>query len=138
MDVNVPYMVSVKNLHAILDALQNAAVPDAFGLDFLKDLGFTSSQDRGVIKLLKYIGMLDGSGRPQASYREFVDHTKAKGVLASRLRVGYDDLFASDKDSHAKPTTQLKGWFKTKTGGERCCSGKDGYHLQISRELCRF
>lgn len=116
MDANVPYMPSVTNLHAILTKIQGAGVPDAFNLDFLKDLGFTSSNDRPIIKVLKYLGMLDSSGRPQTSYREFMDHTKAKAVLAQRLRAAFDDLYRSDKNAHTKTAEQLKGWFKTKTG----------------------
>lgn len=116
MDAEVPYMPSVKNLHSLLDKIQKAGVPETFGIDFLKDLGFTSSNDRSAIKVLKYLGMLDGSGKPQTSYREFVDHTKAKAVLASRLRVAFDDLFLADKDAHTRTTAKLKGWFKTKTG----------------------
>lgn len=116
MDSDVPYMPSVKNLHAILDAIQNAGAPDAFGLDFLKDLGFTSSNDRSVIKVLKYLGLLDSSGRPQAAYKEFMDHTIAKHVLADRLHQAYDDLFLADKDAHTRTSDKLKGWFKTKTG----------------------
>lgn len=52
-------MPSVTNLHKILNAIQKAGVPEVFNLDFLKDLGFTSSNDRPVIKVLKYLGMLD-------------------------------------------------------------------------------
>lgn len=116
MDTAVPYMLSVANLHKILDKIQTAGVPEVFNLDFLKDLGFTSSNDRPIIKVLKYLGMLDSSGRPQAAYREFVDHTKAKAVLAARLRAAFDDLYLSDKNAHTKTAEQLKGWFKTKTG----------------------
>jgi len=116
MNTDVPYMTAVKNLSAILDAVQRAGVPDAFGLDFLRDLGYTSSNDRGVIKVLRYLGLLDDSGRPQTPYREFMDQTKAKAVLAQRLRVAYDDLFRSDTGAHNKSAEQLKGWFKTKTG----------------------
>jgi Family of unknown function (DUF5343) len=77
MNTEVPYMVSVVNLARILDAIQKAGAPDAFGLDFLKDLGFTSSNDRSVIKLLKYLGFLDSSGKPQLAYREFMDGSKS-------------------------------------------------------------
>lgn len=62
MDSNVPYLPSVTNLHKILDKMQNAGVPEVFNIDFLKDLGFTSSNGRPVIKLLKYLGLLDASG----------------------------------------------------------------------------
>lgn len=116
MNSDVPYMVSVSNLHKILDAIQRAGAPEVFHLDFLKDLGFGSSNDRGAIKLLKYIGFLDTSGKPQSSYRDFMDHTKSKKVLASRIRASFDDLFTSDRHANTKSVEQLKGWFKTKTG----------------------
>lgn len=116
MDANVPYMPSVKNLNAILDKIQHAGVPEAFGYDFLRDLGFTSSNDRSVVKVLKYIGMLDSSGRPQTSYREFTNHTKAKGILAGRLRTAFDDLFLAHKNAQDMSVEALKGWFKSKTG----------------------
>ena len=59
---------------------------------------------------------MDSSGRPQTAYRHFVDHTKAKAVLATRLRAAFDDLYLSDKNAHSKTAEYLKGWFKTKTG----------------------
>lgn len=34
METDVAYMISVKNLNKILDAIQNAGAPDAFGVDF--------------------------------------------------------------------------------------------------------
>lgn len=116
MNPEVPYMMSVTNLHKILDAIQRAGAPEVFHLDFLRDLGFKASNDRGAVKLLKYLGMLDGSGRPQASYRDFMDQTKAKFILANRMRVAFDDLFTADRNANTKSVEQLKGWFKTKTG----------------------
>lgn len=116
MNSDVPYLVAIGNLHKILDAIQNAGAPSVFNLEFLKDLGFTSSQDRPMPRVLKYLGMLDDSGRPTSVYREFMDHNKAKQVLAARMRVAFDDLFTSDKNAHMKTADQLKGWFKTKTG----------------------
>lgn len=124
MDTNVPYVLAVTNLHKILDAIQKAGVPETFNLDFLKDLGFTSSNDRPVIKVLKYLSMVDSSGRPQSPYRDFVDHTKAKAVLAARLRTAFDDLYLSDKNAHHKSAESLKGWFKTKTGASDAVATK--------------
>lgn len=117
MEADVPYMISVSNLPKILDAIQRASAPETFHLDFLKDLGFTSSNDRAAVKLLKFLGFLDKSGRPQAVYREFMDSSKAKRVLATQIRIAYDDLFKSDRQANTKSVESLKGWFKTKTGG---------------------
>lgn len=116
MNPDVPYMLSVANLPKILDAIQRAAAPETFHLDFLKDLGFKASSDRGAVKLLKYLGMIDQSGKPQASYRDFMDQSRAKRVLATRIRAAFDDLFTSDRQAHTKSVDNLKGWFKTKTG----------------------
>ena len=116
MNPDVPYMPSMTNLHKILDAIQKAGAPEVFHLDFLKDLGYASSNDRSVVKLLKYLGFVDGAGRPQSFYREFMDHTKAKKVLAARLRSAFDDLFTADRNVNTKSVENLKGWFKTKTG----------------------
>ena len=60
--------------------------------------------------------MLDASGKPQASYRDFVDQNRSRTVLAGRLRHAYDDLYNANPDAHKKTSDQLKGWFKTKTG----------------------
>lgn len=112
----IPYMRSTRNLTKVLDAIQTAACPTVFGLDFLRDLGFTSSNDRGIISLLKYLGMLDSSGKPTDKYMRFMDETVAKSVLAEQMRVSYRDLFVSNKNANSMTTPKLKGWFKTKTG----------------------
>ena len=124
VDPNVPYMTSTKNLHKILDAMQGAETPPVFGLDFLVDLGFTSSNDRSILKVLRYLGMIDTSGKPQTSYREIADHTKARAVLAARLKAAYDDLYTSYKQAHERTTESLKGWFKTKTGAGAAVASK--------------
>lgn len=116
MNADVPYMVSVNNLHKILDSIQRAGAPEVFHLDFLKDLGFASSNDRAAIKVLKYLGLLDESGHPLAPYREFMNHNRAKQVLATRMRIAFDDLFTADRNANTKSVESLKGWFKTKTG----------------------
>jgi hypothetical protein len=124
MDVDVPYLPAVGNVPKILDQIQHAGVPEVFNLDFLKDLGFNSSQDRPMVRVLKYLGMLDPPGRPQTAYREFVDQTKAKKVLASRLRAAFDDLFLADKQANTKSAEALKGWFKSKTGASDAVAKK--------------
>lgn len=116
METEIPYMPSITNLTKILDAIQRAGAPDAFGLDFLKDLGFTSSNDRAAIKLLKFLGFLDTGGKPTTLYKEFMDQSRSKTVLAVRLKKAYDDLFLSDKEAQTRTVEKLKGWFKTKTG----------------------
>ena len=113
---DVPYMPTVKNLTAILDKIQQGSVPPTFGIDFLLDLGFKSSNDRSVLKVLRFLGMIDSSGQPTQHYRDFVNPTRSRIVLASRLRASYDDLFLANQGAHDMSRQDLQGWFKTKTG----------------------
>lgn len=47
---DLPYLLGVKNLDAILEKIKTAGTPPKFTVDFLKtSLGFTSSSDRGVM-----------------------------------------------------------------------------------------
>jgi len=116
MNSDIPYLIATGNLHKILDKIQQAAAPETFTLDFLKDMGFASSQDRPTPRLLKYLGFLDNTGHPTKAYKEFMDHTRAKQVLAQQMRIAFDDLFTADRKANEKNAEQLKGWFKTKTG----------------------
>jgi hypothetical protein len=116
MNTDIPYLPAVGNLPKVLEKIQQAGAPETFTLEFLKDMGFASSQDRPTPKLLKYLGLLDGNGHPTAAYKEFMDHTRARRVLAGRLRIAFDDLFKADRKANEKTAEELKGWFKTKTG----------------------
>jgi len=116
MATKIPYMIGVKNLPDILGKIQQAAVPPTFNLDFLRDLGFKSSSDRGIIKMLKYLEMLDDSGVPKKPYHEFMDNTRGKKILADQLRHAYRDLFLANPTAHQDQQRKLKGWFKAKTG----------------------
>lgn len=116
MNTTIPYLVANGNIPKLLAAVQKAGAPSSFNVDFIKDLGFTSSQDRPMVKVFKYLGLTDTNGHPLATYREFMDESKSRGVLATRMRAAFEDLFLADKHAHTKTAEQLKGWFKTKTG----------------------
>lgn len=116
MNKDVPYLPTVTNLHTILDSIAKASVPDAFTFDFLKDLGFKSSNYRSFPKLLRYLALIDDSNKPTGAYKAFVDPTQAKAVLASSLRSSFDDLLNAHPAANTYSTQKLMGWFKTKTG----------------------
>ena len=96
--------------------MAKASVPATFNFDFLKDLGFKSSNYRSLPKLLRCLGFIDSSNQPLEPYRQFVNPTIAKAVLASRLKEAYDDLLNAHPDAYDWQSKDLMGWFKTKTG----------------------
>src|ERR1035438_4276344 len=87
------YLVTTKNLEAFFNALLSAKAPERFNNTFLSELGFSSSNDRLFIGLVKSLGFVDDAGAPQQRYYDFLDQSQSKQVLAQAVTEAYEDLF---------------------------------------------
>lgn len=112
------YLVSVKNLARFLEALRHAQAPEKVALRFIEELGFTSTNDRLFIPLLKAMKFLDDGGKPTARYHSFLDDTQWKQVLAEGIRDAYSDLFRVNRNAHALPREQVSGKIKSLAEGK--------------------
>lgn len=115
MSVPTAYMTSSKNVPAIFGAIREAGVPPRFTNEFLKSLGFTSSNDRAVIGVLKALGFLDQAAAPSERYRAFRNPKEAPYVLAAALREAYADLFLANENAQTLAADRIKGILATKT-----------------------
>jgi Family of unknown function (DUF5343) len=106
------YMTSIKNLAAIFQKIVEGAAPDKFTIAHLKGLGFTSSNDFGVLPLLKDLNFLTGDGTPTSRYLAYRDRTQSKRVLGEALREAYGDLFLINENLAEKDRTAVEGKFK--------------------------
>lgn len=118
MSLPTAYLTSTKNLDGILNALKNAEAPDPFSQAFLGHLGFKSSSDRLIINVLKSLGFLDSSGKPQDRYYQFLDQTQSEVVLAAGIRDAWSDLFQINKNAHKLSATEFKNKLKTLSQGK--------------------
>ena len=107
-------MPSTKNLDAILDKIVGGVAPDKFTVEHLKGLGFSSSNDRAVIPLLKDLGFLNPDGEPTARYLAYRDRSKSKAVMAEALREAYGDVFHISERPAAGDRAAIEGLFKSK------------------------
>lgn len=80
--------------------IADGQAPDSFTTQYLKDLGFTSSNFRAVIPLLKSLGFLSPDGVPTSRYHEYRNLARSRQVLGEAIREAYGDLFTIK----AKPT----------------------------------
>lgn len=111
-----PYMMSVKNIPAILEKIKGAGTPPKFTNEFLKaNLGFPSSADRGIVAQLKYLRFIAADGTPTERYNQFRG-ADSKAVLAAAIREGYSEVFLADQKADMKTSAQLKEMFKSLTG----------------------
>ena len=119
MSSDLPYLMSPKRFPELLSKLQTAAVPERVTFEFLKKLGFTSSNDRAFPTLLKRLGFLDPNGQPTDRYRAYRQKAHAKRVLAEGIREVYADLFALHTDAHTEDREAVKGLVSRVTGREQ-------------------
>lgn len=108
------YLPSTKNLDAIFDKIIGGVAPDKFSVEHLKALGFTSSNDRAIIPLLKDLGFLTPDGSPTPRYNAYRDRSKSKAVMAEALRDAYSDVFHVNEKPTAADRPAIEGLFKSK------------------------
>jgi hypothetical protein len=116
MPAEFPYMNSIGSIPTILGRIKEAGAPPRFTHEFLRtSLGFTSSNDRSIISILRQLGFLTSDGAPTDRYHEFRGNFGGK-ALAAGLREGWSDLFLADQNAHTKTATQLQSLFKSVSG----------------------
>ena len=107
------YMTSVKNLAKIMEKIVEGTAPKKFTISHLKSLGFTSSNDVGVIGLLKDLGFLSQDGTPTQRYHDYRDKSRSKAVMADALREAYEDLFHINEKPTSADRPAIEGKFKS-------------------------
>lgn len=108
------YLLSTKNLDAILSKIVEGLAPPKFTTEHLRSIGFSSSQDRAVIPLLKDLGFLTADGTPTQRYHNYRDRSRSRAVLAEGLREAYEDVFHISEQPTAADRPAIEGLFKAK------------------------
>src|SRR5580698_1036486 len=106
MNLAESYTLKPGAIPAYFDAMLDAQAPERFSVKFLENLGFTSTNDRLFIGILKDLGFLNRDGAPQARYFEFLDRSRSKAIVADGVREAFGDLFA---DQHACKRNECRG-----------------------------
>ncbi len=111
-----PYMLSNNKIQPIISKIQQAARPAKFTLEFLRTLGFTSTNDRAFIPLAKKLGFLMDDGTPTTLYDQLKDVTSSAKILALQIRTLYADLFAINTEIQRASEQEIKGALSRVTG----------------------
>jgi len=107
------YMTSIKNLPAIMQKIIEGTAPSKFTLTHLKGIGFKSSNDQGIIPILKDLGFLTPDGTPTKRYQDYRDKSRSRQVLGEALREAYEDIFHINENPSEKDRTAIEGRFKS-------------------------
>ena len=97
----------------IFKRICDGAAPSKFSQQHLKDWGYTSSNFRAIIPLLKALGFLSTDGSPSTRYHDYRNGAQSKKIMGEAIREAYGDLFTI----RAKPTPAdrelIEGKFKS-------------------------
>ena len=109
-------MMSNNKIGPIITKIQQAARPAKFTQEVLKNLGFTSTNDRAFIPLFKKLGFLLDDGTPSALYDQLKDATSTSTILGVQIKSLYADLYAINTEIHKAPEVEIKGAISRVTG----------------------
>ena len=107
------YVQVYGQLGEVFQRLAQAQAPEKFSIQYLKDLGFTSTNFRAVVRLLKALGFLSDDGVPTSRYHEYRNTALSRQVMAAALRDAYGDLFTIKANPTPADRRLIEGKFRS-------------------------
>lgn len=107
------YVQTYGQLAEVFKRLSEGQAPDKLTRQYLKDLGFASTNFHAVIPLLKALGFLGSDGSPTTRYHAYRDQSQSRTVLGQALREAYSDLFTIKANPTQADRTLIEGKFKS-------------------------
>jgi hypothetical protein len=131
------YALKTGSLKEYLQKLKSKelSVPEKVNREYLKSVGYTSSNDFPIIRVLQSIGFIDKSDTPLQSLRDF--RTQKSGqVMADALRKAYEDLFKIYPEPNKRTREELENFFAQ--GRPDVKKFTLGLYLDTFKILCEF
>ena len=113
MPLTNAYLLPVNRIPDMFQRIRDGQAPERFTHQLLKDWGFSSTNDRAFIPLLKALGFLTTDGKPTARYLDYRDHSRSKLILGEAVREAYGDLFLIKENPTTSDRAAIEGKFKS-------------------------
>lgn len=107
------YVLPTNRIPDVFSKIRDGQAPSQFSNQLLKDWGFSSSNDRAFIPLLKALGFLSPTGQPTQRYHDYRDHSRSKAVMGDALREAYGDIFLITANPKPSDKSAIEGKFKS-------------------------
>jgi Family of unknown function (DUF5343) len=113
MPLTNAYVLPTNRIPDIFTRIRDGQAPERFSNQLLKDWGFTSTNDRAFIPLLKALGFLSADGKPTQRYNDYRDHSRSRHVMGQALRDAYGDIFLIKENPTTGDRDAIEGKFKS-------------------------
>lgn len=106
------YTTKISSLKEFLEKIKSKdlGIPDKVTLDYLISIGYKSTNDRPIIRVLKSIGFIDDTGVPTQDFKDFRTE-KSEQVMANAIRKIYAELFSTYSNPLARSNQDLENIF---------------------------
>lgn len=105
-------MVHLK-LEEFFSKIRDGQAPPQFSQQYLKDIGFTSTNHRSYIKILKALEFLTPDGKPTKRYTDYRDHSASKTIMGEAIKEAYSDIFLIKENPTESDRATIEGKFKS-------------------------
>lgn len=113
MALPTAYVQVYGQLPEVFSRIADGQAPEKFNAQYLKDLGFASTNFRAVIPLLKQLGFLSEDGIPTNRYHDYRNTARSRRVMGEALRDAYADLFTIKANPTEADKPLIEGKFKS-------------------------
>jgi hypothetical protein len=124
-------------IKALLNKIREVGVPTKVSVQWLKTVGFKSSNDTSLIGILKFIGFIDSSGIPTSKWTQYRGANHAS-VLGEGIREGYAELFAVYPDANQRSQSEIEHVFSTSSSAGKQAISKTISTFMSLTELAEF
>lgn len=98
----------------LMEKIRAVGIPSKATVQWLRTVGFTSSNDSSLVGVLKAIGFVDGASVPTSTWSAYRG-AKHRSVLGEAIQKGYSELFAVYPDAWKVSNSDLEHVFATST-----------------------
>lgn len=113
MALSKSYVHVYGQLEEFFKKIQDGQAPERFTQQYIKDLGYSSSNHRALIPLLKSLDFLTSDGSPTQRYHEYRNRAQARRVIGEALKEVYSELFTINENPSQSDRALIEGKFKS-------------------------
>jgi hypothetical protein len=105
------YTTTPKKIEVFLNKIQEVGVPPKATQAWLTSIGFTSTNDRALLSVMRQIEFVDSTGKPTALWEQF--RGGSRKALAKAIEQGYQSMYAVYSDAHKRSSADLESVVKS-------------------------
>jgi hypothetical protein len=107
-----PYVTTPTSLRRFLESLPTFGLPPKVTQKWLQGVGYKSSNERRIIPVLKFVGLVSPEGVPTDLWRQYGGGAEGRVAFAQAIRRAYGPLFQTFPDAHRRDKEALLNFFR--------------------------